>query len=346
MSVTEEIVPSVPVKTHRVAETLSRARELAIVAVILVIFFITTIKSPGFAHLTSIQQVLTNASLFTLLAVGETMVIVTRNVDLSVGSTLGISAFLVGDYYTHNAHSSIVIAFLIGIGVGAFCGAVIGLIVTVTKVPSLVVSLAALYIIRGILNIIGLGIQIEPTVIPSSFQKIGYETFAGIPWIFIIPALVTLAAGFSMRSFRSMRELYAIGSNPAAAQLAGVPVARRVFTAFVVSGSLAGLGGVLFLSEFATANATAGTGYELLVIASCVIGGVAIFGGSGTVIGAALGAILLQIINQSLVVINVSPFWDSALAGALILVTISFDRLLSNRATLALRLKGSVARGD
>jgi len=100
------------------------------------------------------------------------------------------------------------------IGVGAFCGAAIGLIVTVTKVPSLVVSLAALYIIRGILNIIGLGIQIEPTAIPLFVSKIGFETFAGIPWIFIIPALVALGVGFSMRSFRSMRELYAIGSNP------------------------------------------------------------------------------------------------------------------------------------
>jgi rhamnose transport system permease protein len=346
MTMTEELAPVTPVKTHRIAETLSRAREIAIVVIILVIFLATTLKSHDFAHLTSIQQMGTNASLFILLAIGETMVLATRNVDLSVGSTLGISAFLVGDYFTHNPHASIVVAFIIGIGVGAVCGAVIGFIVTVTKVPSLVVSLAALYIIRGILNIIGLGIQIEPTAIPLSFQKIGFETFAGIPWIFLIPVLVALVVAYAMRSYRSMRELYAIGSNPSAAQLAGVPVARRVFTAFVMSGSLAGLGGVLFLSEFATTNATAGTGYELLVIASCVIGGVAIFGGSGTVIGAALGAILLQVINQALVVINVSPFWDSALAGALILATISFDRLLSNRAALALRLKGSGARDE
>jgi rhamnose transport system permease protein len=332
------------VKSHRIAETLSRARELAIVVVILVIFFGTAIKTPGFANLTSIQQILTNASLFVLLAVGETLVLVTRNVDLSVGSTLGISAFLVGDYYTHNPHPSVIVAFAIGIGVGMFCGAVIGFVVTVAKVPSLVVSLAGLYIIRGILNIIGIGVQIEPSVIPASFQKIGYETFAGIPWLFIIPAIVALIFGFAMRSFRSMRELYAIGSNPSAAALAGVPVARRIFSAFVLSGSLAGLGGVLFTSEFATVNATAGTGYELLVIASCVIGGVAIFGGSGTAIGAALGALLLQIINQALVVTNVSPFWDPALAGALILVTVSFDKLLSNRATIALRLKDGATR--
>ena len=346
MTLTSEPLATTSAKSHRIAETLSRVRELAIVAVILVIFFGTAIKTPGFANLISVQQILTNASLFILLAVGETMVIVTRNVDLSVGSTLGISAFLVGDLYTHDPHAPIWLAFLVGIGVGAFCGSIIGAVVTFAKVPSLVVSLAALYIIRGILNIIGLGIQIEPSVIPSSFQKIGYETFAGIPWIFIIPLAVVLVVGYAMRSFRSSRELYAIGSNPDAAALAGVPVARRVFTAFVVSGSLAGLGGVLFVSEFATVNATAGSGYELLVIASCVIGGVAIFGGSGTVIGAALGAILLQVINQALVVTNVSPFWDPALAGALILVTIAFDKVLSNRATLALRLKDGAVRGQ
>ena len=344
MSITKEVEVSTA-KTHRVAETLTRFRELAIVGVILVIFFATAAKTPGFANLTSIQQILTNASLFVLLAVGETAVIVTRNVDLSVGSTLGISAFLVGDLYTHNPNAPMWLAFLVGIGAGAACGAVIGLVVTVAKVPSLVVSLAALYIIRGILNIIGIGIQIEPSVIPQSFQKIGYGMFVGIPWIFFIPFVIVLIAGYTLRTFRSSRELYAIGSNPVAAQLAGVPVAKRVFMAFLLSGSLAGLGGVLFLSEFATVNATAGSGYELIVIASCVIGGVAIFGGSGTILGAAFGAILLQVINQALVVTNVSPFWDPALAGALILLTIAFDKILSNRALLALRLKDGVTRG-
>jgi rhamnose transport system permease protein len=344
MSVTPEVT-ALPAQTHRIAETLTRFRELAIIGVVLIIFFATAAKTPGFANLTSIQQILTNASLFVLLAVGETAVIVTRNVDLSVGSTLGISAFLVGDLYTHNPNAPMWLAFLVGIGVGALCGTVIGLVVTVAKVPSLVVSLSALYIIRGVLNIIGIGVQIEPSAIPLSFQKIGFETFAGVPWIFLIPFVVVLVAGYAMRSFRSNRELYAIGSNPAAAELAGVPVAKRVFMAFLLSGSLAGLGGVLFLSEFATVNATAGSGYELLVVASCVIGGVAIFGGSGTVIGAAFGAILLQVINQALVVTNVSPFWDPALAGALILLTITFDKLLSNRASLALRMKDGVSRG-
>ncbi len=328
---------------HQIAETLSRFRGAAIAAVILVVFGVTSIKNSSFAGSGSIQEILTGSSLFILLAVGETVVIVTRNVDLSVGSTLGLSAFEIGELYVHHPHMSVFVALLVGLGIGAACGAVIGFITTVFRVPSLVVTLAALYIIRGYVNIIGSGVQIEPTSVPHSFVSIGYSSILGIPWLFVIVAGVALIAAYGMRNFRAGRELYAIGSNPDAAQLAGIPVARRVFGAFVISGALAGLAGALFLAEYATVDATGGTGYELIVIASVVIGGVAIFGGSGNVIGALLGAILLQIINQSLVAVSVSPFWDQAIAGALLLTAIAFDRLLGFRASRALRAKEGAA---
>lgn len=326
-------------RSHRIAEALSRLRGAAIAAVILVVFAATSIKTPSFAHTGSIQEILTGASLFILLAVGETVVIVTRNVDLSVGSTLGLSAFEVGELYTHHPHVSIVVVFLVGIGIGATCGLVIGLITTVARVPSLVVTLAALYIIRGYVNVVGSGVQIEPSSIPRGFQSIGYSSILDIPWLFVIVMGIALIAAYGMRSFRAGRDLYAIGSNPAAAEIAGIPVAKRVVGAFVISGALAGLGGVLFLSEYATVSATGGTGYELSVIAAVVVGGVAIFGGSGNVIGAALGAILLQVINQSLVAVRISAFWDQAIAGALLLAAIAFDRLVSVGAARAMRAK-------
>ncbi len=317
------------------AQAASRVRELGIAVAILIVFGVTTIKNPAFAHAISIQQILTGASLIALLSVGETLVIVTRNVDLSVGSVLGLSAFLIGDVYTAHPHMPVIFAFALGLGIGLACGATIGFIVTVARVPSLVVTLAALYIIRGYVNIIGVGVQIEPTAIPRSFQEFGYRTVAGLPWLFLIVAAVVLIAAYAMRTFRSSRDLYAIGSNPDAAELAGVPVAKRVFTAFLISGGLAGLGGALFLSEYATVDATGGTGYELLVVAAVVVGGVAIFGGSGSVIGAALGALLLNLINQALIAANIAQFWDQAIAGALLLAAIAFDRFLSLRTTRA-----------
>jgi rhamnose transport system permease protein len=328
--------PAAAARPHRVAETISRFRPAVIAVVILAIFGATTIKNSSFDGLSNIQAILSIGAIYLLLAVGEAMVIVTRNVDLSVGSTLGISAFAVGEIYNHDPHITMVVIFLAGIGIGVACGAIIGLITTVARVPSLVVTLAALYIIRGLDNIVGSGVQIEPSVIPHSFISLGYSTVIGIPWLFVLVVVVALAAAFWMRSFPAGRELYAIGSNPEAAVLAGIPVARRVFTVFVISGALAGLGGILFLAQQATVDSTAGTGYELIVITAVVVGGVAIFGGSGNVIGAVLGALLLQVINQALVAAKITAFWDSAIAGALLLAAISFDRLISFRASRAL----------
>src|SRR5262249_26140798 len=147
-----------------------------------------------------------------------------------------------------------------------------------------------------------------------------------------------------MRSFRSGRDLYAIGSNPQAARLVGIRTGRRVFTAFVVSGALAGVAGVLWASKYGTLDSTAGTGYELSVIAAVVIGGVAIFGGSGSVIGAAIGALLLNTIIAALYVVGVSPFWTQAISGALILVAISIDRLITLQLTSVLRRRRARAR--
>ena len=135
-----------------------------------------------------------------------------------------------------------------------------------------------------------------------------------------------MAGAYYLRSYRSGRELYAIGSNPDAARLAGIPIAKRIFTAFVISGGIAGVAGVLYASRYGTIDSTAGTGYELNVIAAVVVGGVAIFGGSGSAIGAALGALLLNTIISALYVLGVSPYWDRALTGLLLLAAITLDR--------------------
>jgi rhamnose transport system permease protein len=324
-------------KSRRLLERVSRARELGIVLAIAIVFILTTLKNPAFAHGDSIQQLLAGASLIALLGAGETLVIVTRNVDLSVGSVLGFTAYLVGTLFVHHPHTPILVAYAVGIGAGAIFGAINGVITTLLRVPSLVVTLAALYIIRGLNAVMANGKQIDPTSIPSSFQSIGSNAIANIPYLAILVSLIIVGIAYAMRSFRSSRDLYAIGSNPAAAELAGIPVGRRVFTAFLISGALAGLGGVLFLAEFATVSSVAGAGYELNVIAAVVVGGVAIFGGSGTVVGAALGALLLNTINQALVAAKVSAFWNQAIAGALLLGAIAFDRYVALRVNRALR---------
>jgi rhamnose transport system permease protein len=316
---------------------LLRAREVGIGVVLLLVFGITTLHNHNFATANSVQQLLSGAALIAMLGVGETLVIVTRNVDLSVGSIVGLSAYIVGDLFKDHPGTPVILGFVVGIGVGAVIGAVNGFVTAALRVPSLVVTLAMLYIIRGIDGLIVNGVIITSSNIPNAFVAIGFRTFLGIPWLAIIAFAVVVIVAYAMRSFRSGRDLYAIGSNPEAAALAGVPAARRVFTAFVISGSLAGLAGALFLALHAEVDVTGGTGYELLVVAAVVVGGVAIFGGSGTVVGAALGALLLNTINQALVASRVSAFWNEAIAGALLLLAIAFDRWLSLRVARGLR---------
>jgi rhamnose transport system permease protein len=162
--------------------------------------------------------------------------------------------------------------------------------VAIGRVPSLVVTLATLYIVRGIDILIVGGNQVNAQSLPSAFTDIPRATVLGIPYLAIAIAVVIGIGAYYLRSFRSGRELYAIGSNPEAARLAGIGVGRRVFTAFTVSGAIAGLAGVLWAAQYQTVDSSAGTGYELTVISAVVVGGVAIFGGSGSAVGAAVGA--------------------------------------------------------
>ncbi|MEP6811435.1 MAG: ABC transporter permease [Actinomycetota bacterium] len=328
--------------SHHVAELLFRFRELGIVLALVIVVGATTIDNHLFLSATSVQQLLSGAAIVALLAIGETIVVVTRNVDLSIGSVLGISAYAVGVLYRGHPHVSLFVVFLLALGIGAACGALNGLIVTVARVPSLVVTLGTLYIIRGIDGAWAGGNQVNASMLPESFNKIGYGTIAGVPYLGIIAIVAVVIATYAMRTFRTARDFYAIGSDPAAARLGGIPVGSRVFLAFVLSGSIAGVAGAIWLSYFGSVDAIAGAGYEFQVIAAVVVGGVAIFGGSGTVLGAALGALLLNTINSALVVVNVSSFWSQAVAGGLLVAAIAFDRLIALRVAPALRTRRRV----
>jgi rhamnose transport system permease protein len=328
-----------PASSHVFAELLLRFRELGIVLALVIVVGATTIDNHRFLSATNVQQILSGAAIIALLAIGETIVVITRNVDLSIGSVLGISAYATGVLYVHHPHVSLVVVFLLAAGIGGACGVVNGLVVTVARVPSLVVTLGTLYIIRGIDGAWAGGNQVNASMLPNTFNKIGYGTVAGVPYLAIIAIVAVGVATYAMRSFRTARDFYAIGSQPDAARLAGIPVGQRVFLAFVLSGGIAGIAGAVWLSLYGSVDAIAGVGYEFQVIAAVVVGGVAIFGGSGTVLGAALGALLLNTINSALVVVNVSSFWSQALAGGLLVGAIAFDRLISVRVAPALRTR-------
>ena len=330
--------------SRRLTERIFRIRESGIVAVLIVFVAVTTAVQHRFLSTTNITFVLTNTTVFALLALGETMVVISRNVDLSIGSVLGLSAYVSANLFGKVHGIPIVAVFAVGVGIGLACGLANGLMVSLGRVPSLVVTLATLYIVRGIDILIVGGNEVIASTLPPGFIQIVRANVAGVPYLAIAIAACAGIGAYYLRSYRSGRELYAIGSSPEAARLAGIPVARRVCTAFAISGVIAGVAGVLWAAEYQTVDSTAGTGYELSVIAAVVVGGVAIFGGSGSVVGAAIGALLLGTINSALYVLGISPFWDQAIAGFLLLLAITLDRAIAVRLLAALRVRSSRAR--
>ncbi|WP_239123154.1 ABC transporter permease [Rhizocola hellebori] len=321
----------------RLARRAFLVRELGIALALGLLVAVTFAVNPRFLSAQNIKDLLLGSTILAILAVGQAIVVITRNVDLSVGSILGLSAFATGALFVAAPGTPIAVMLLAGVALGAVLGAVNGGLIATAKVPALVVTLGTLYVFRGLDYMWATGRQINAADMPPGFLRMGTDTVLGMPVLALFAAAVLIAVGYYLRHYRGGRELYAIGSDPAAARLSGIPAGRRVFAAFVASGALAGLAGVLHAARFGTIDANAGLGSELNVVAAVVVGGVAIFGGSGSVYGAALGAVLLTTIRAALPVLGISPFWQGAAVGALILAAIGLDRALSARVARSLR---------
>jgi rhamnose transport system permease protein len=311
---------------------IGKARELGIFLAFVIVVAVTTIQNPAFLFSSDgFRDLLLTPSILMIVAVGQAIVIITRNVDLSVGSVVGLSAYLTGRVFIDYPSLPWPMVFLIGIVFGALLGLINGSLVAYAKVPSLVITLGTLYAFRGI-NVLWTGSdRINASDMPTNFLALGTSSWWKIPVITIIALVVLVIAGWYMYSQRGGREFYAIGSDPEAANLYGLKVTRRILTAFIISGALAGLAGVLYAARYGTVNSQVGSGLELEAVGAAVIGGVAIFGGSGSVFGAAIGAFLLLTINRALPVLGVQDFWQRAVVGALIIGAIVLDKLAANR---------------
>ncbi len=305
------------------------AREMPVFIAILVVVIATGVAKPTFFSATGVIDILLGVSIVAILAVGQTFVIVMRHIDLSVGSLIGFTSFVIGDLYDKGYGTAGALAGALAIGL--IVGAANGFLVAYMKLPSLVVTLGSLYIVRGIFSDYAFGRTVTAAMVPPEVSWIGLNRLMGIPYLFLIGLLLVAVSGVAMRRLRQGRDLYAIGSNPQAAELAGIPVARRVFGAFVINGAIAGLAGAVMLGRFSQANANSGLALELFVVAACVVGGVTIAGGSGSVWGAFLGAILLQSITRAIGALGIPQFWQQAFNGGLIILAIAFDKYLNSR---------------
>ena len=311
---------------------LAKFRELGILVFLAILIIVATAVEPRFLSLTNFQNILLYISILTIVAAGETMVIISRNIDISVGSMLGLCAIIVGLMFKFNPGMPIVFGFVLGVVLGALLGSVNGALVTIFKVPSLVATLGTLSIYRGLVFLSSGGRQVDPNDIPPTLIYMARSGPLGIPWIGITALTVAVGAALFLRYTRLGRDVYAIGGNPVAARLRGIEVNRVVFLVYLMSGALAGLAGVLYAGRYGTVNpADAGVGFELTVIAATVIGGTNILGGSGSILGTVLGSLLLGVLGNALAITNVSGFYQKFAQGLVILLAVIVDAIIHNQ---------------
>lgn len=315
----------------RLVARVGQIRELGLLAVLAVVVAFVGVQEPRFLALSNIGQIIQSIAIIAIVAVGETLVILSRNVDLSVGAIVGLSAFASADLLKVHPSLNLWLVFLFGCLLGAVLGAVNGALISYAGIPSIVVTLGTLNIYRGIDFAVARGSQVNAYDVPDSFLGIASGNLLGIPFLIVVAAVIAVIASYLLRFSRQGREIYAIGSNPEAAQIVGIRKARIVFSAFLLSGLLSGFAGVLWASRFALVDSRAASGLELLVIAAVVVGGVNINGGTGSILGAMLGAIILGTIQSGLEILRFSPFWLQAIYGAAILIAVTLDALITRR---------------
>lgn len=287
-------------------------------------------QAPQFLSASNLSQVSILAAIIAIAAVGQATVVLTRNVDLSVDATMGLVAFSVADLLrTHTL--ALPQAMVYGVGLGVVLGLVNGTIVSVFRVPAIVATLGSMSVYRGFTFLIAGGRQVSLSDLPPEYINLARANAFGVPLFVILAVVIVAIAGVVLQQTRLGRQVYAVGSNPEAAAILGIRSRLVVFTAFAVCGLLAGLAGVLWGARFGTINATAANGVVLQVVAAVVVGGVNIFGGSGTVYGAGLGALFLGLIANALTLLRLSQFWLQAIYGAVILLAVAADAVIVRR---------------
>jgi len=314
-----------------------RLRELGILVALGVAVLFFTARATNFLTVDNWQDIAKDVAIVVVVGIGETMVILTRNIDLSVASIVGLTAFVTADTLAAHNDAPLILVALFAMGVGTLLGGFNGLLVTVGRVPAIIATLATLAIYRGLAFQVTNGEAISAFRLPDDFLNIAASKPAGVPTLAWIALVVALVGAAILRWAPWARDFYAIGSNPDAARVAGIHTGRRVAMAFVMCGALSGLGGFMWASRYPTVDAVSATDFELDVITAVVIGGVNVFGGSGSVLGVVLGAVLVATIQNGFTLLHLSEFWKLFFNGVAIVVAVAINALVTNRLQDALR---------
>lgn len=303
--------------------TFLKSREAILALAILALLAVIAFRFPGFVAPANLANVLTDTSPLIILALGQMAVILTKCIDLSVAANLALCGMIAAILNGMGVPLPLILIAVIALGAGL--GAVNGLLVWKLNIPSIVVTLGTMTIYRGIIFVLTDGKWINAHQMSEGFKAFPRAVILGLPVMAWIAVGVVLGFALFVNRTAPGRALFAVGGNPHAAVYTGISVGRTQFMAFVLSGALAGLTGYLWVARYAVAYVDIAGGFELDVVAACVIGGIAIAGGAGSVAGAVMGALFLGIVKNALPVVGISPFWQMAISGSAILIAIAFN---------------------
>lgn len=297
-------------------------REVQLALILVALIAVIGARAPVFLSLKSFDSLITDSAILVMMVLAQMLVIVTRGIDLSVAANLALSGMVVALLGQRFPGLPVVVliaaAMVCGLVLGSLNGALIGFL----KLPPIVVTLGSMSVFRGTIFVLSGGAWVSSHQMTRAFIDFPLERLAGLTHLVWFALAAALLAGYLTRHTRFGRELYAIGNHPVSARYVGVPITRRLFGVYAISGMVAGLCGYLWVARYAVAFTEIANGFELNVIAACVIGGISIAGGVGSVPGAVLGAMFLGVIANALPVVHISPFWQSAITGAVIVVAV------------------------
>ncbi|MTI59044.1 MAG: ABC transporter permease [Firmicutes bacterium] len=310
------------------SENIQKIRELGLAGFIIIIGFFVQLRNPSFLSLENINDLIKNTAILSILAAGMMLVIITRGIDLSIGATLALSGMLTAMAVKAYPELHPILAIFLGVLIGFLCGAIIGFFVARTSILPIIATLGMMNVFRGITFLVSGGSWVSAYQMSAGFKNIATGSIFGINNLIFVAVIIYIVFYYFVNYTRTGRQIYAVGSSPDSAKISGINVSKILWLVYMIMGALAGLSGVLWVSKFASAQSNTAMGYELTVIASCVVGGVSIAGGRGKVSGLLSGVLLLGVLKNALPLINVSPFWQDAIQGAIILLAVIVSALV------------------
>lgn len=309
-------------------------RTLGLFAFIVASFSAVSFWNPHFLDANNLRTISSDTAILIIAAAGQLLVMLTGNIDISASSIIAVSGFSSALMMKNHPDTPLILIVLLAIAIGLILGAVNGLIIAYGEVPAIIVTLGTLSVYRGLNYVISKGGWVVSRDLPKNYTRLANAEWFGtsvVTNMLVISLLAALAAGLFLARTRQGRRIYAIGSNKENARLIGINAHRYVFAVYAAAGGLAGLAGGLWCSRYNFAQSSTGVGYEMTIIASCVIGGTSVTGGRGSAVGMALGAFLLSFIIHAMNILKVSPFWKMLIQGAIILVAVIFDSCMSGK---------------